>query len=69
MKQNTLLAFIGGAIAGAVIALLFAPEKGENTRRKIKNLAEKEYDDIKKRMQNRGREESAHECCNDADSE
>lgn len=28
-------AFLGGAVAGAVIGLLLAPEKGENTRTKI----------------------------------
>ena len=28
-------AFFGGAIAGAVIGLLLAPEKGEDTRTKI----------------------------------
>ena len=28
-------AFLGGAIAGAVIGLLLAPEKGEDTRTKI----------------------------------
>ena len=28
-------AFLGGAIAGAVIGLLLAPEKGEDTRGKI----------------------------------
>ncbi|MBP3776028.1 MAG: YtxH domain-containing protein [Paludibacteraceae bacterium] len=28
-------AFLGGAIAGAVIGLLLAPEKGEDTREKI----------------------------------
>ena len=28
-------AFLGGAIAGAVIGLLLAPEKGEDTRVKI----------------------------------
>ena len=33
--KNTFLAFLGGAIAGATVALLFAPEKGEVTRRKI----------------------------------
>lgn len=33
-----LYSFIGGAIVGAVAALLLAPEKGENTRRRIKEL-------------------------------
>ena len=34
-------AFIGGAVAGATIGLLFAPEKGEDQRAKIKAALEK----------------------------
>ena len=33
--KNSILAFLGGAAIGATVALLFAPEKGEVTRRKI----------------------------------
>lgn len=33
--KNTFMAFLGGAAIGAVVALLFAPDKGEVTRRKI----------------------------------
>lgn len=32
---NLLAAFIGGAIAGTAIGILFAPEKGSDTRAKI----------------------------------
>lgn len=39
---HVICAVIGGAIAGATVGLLLAPEKGENTRKKImKVLKEK----------------------------
>lgn len=39
---NIVLAVIGGAVAGATVGLLFAPEKGEDTRDQImKYLKEK----------------------------
>lgn len=33
---GVLCAFVGGAVVGAGVALLFAPEKGENLRCRIK---------------------------------
>lgn len=36
-----LYAFLGGAIVGAGAAILYAPEKGEETRRRIKELLRK----------------------------
>lgn len=34
-KSNTFLAFLTGAAAGAILGLLYAPDKGENTRDKL----------------------------------
>ncbi len=42
MKNLGLLyAFFGGAIVGAGAAVLFAPEKGEDLRRRIKDVLRK----------------------------
>lgn len=42
MKAITLIsAFLGGAIAGCAAALLFAPEKGEDVRKRICSLLKK----------------------------
>lgn len=40
MKAKTLLAFVGGIAAGAVLGALLAPEKGEKTRKKLKSMLE-----------------------------
>lgn len=49
MKGDSLFAFIAGAAAGLTLGLLFAPEKGEDTRRKIKETVGDAADSAKAR--------------------
>lgn len=44
---STLLGFLAGAVVGAGLALLFAPQSGKETRQKIKETSEKMAGDIK----------------------
>lgn len=40
MKSSTFFALLTGMAAGAVLGVLFAPEKGEESRKKVKKMAE-----------------------------
>ena len=46
MKGDSLFALIAGAAAGLTLGLLFAPEKGEETRRKVKVAAAEGWDEF-----------------------
>lgn len=46
-SSRTLWAFIVGAAAGAVVGILYAPDKGENTRNKLYFQLNKYRDQLK----------------------
>ena len=46
MKGDSLFALIAGAAAGLTLGLLFAPEKGEETRRTVKAAAANGWDEF-----------------------
>ncbi len=48
---NTLLAFLAGAAIGAGMGILYAPESGERTRKKIKKSAKKAKEDLGERYE------------------
>ena len=45
-KGKILTAFVALATAGAIVGILFAPDKGSKTRRKIKEKGRKVVDDV-----------------------
>jgi gas vesicle protein len=44
--QTVILAFLGGALAGAVAGVLFAPKSGEETRRALKGYAKRAEEEV-----------------------
>lgn len=56
MKSNSFFALLAGAAAGLTLGVLFAPDKGEETRARIKKAAEEGYDDFKEAA-----EDTAHD--------
>jgi len=45
--STILLALLGGAVIGAGLALLYAPQSGRRTRQKLRDLAEEAEDQVR----------------------
>ncbi|UYW00977.1 YtxH domain-containing protein [Flavobacterium agricola] len=48
--SNGLIAILAGVGVGALVGVLFAPEKGSITRKRIKDEVENEADELKKKF-------------------
>lgn len=48
--DKVILAVLGGVAAGAILGILFAPEKGDKTRRKIMNKSNDYADELKNKL-------------------
>lgn len=51
MKSESFLTFVAGAAIGVTLGVLFAPEKGEVTRKKIKEAAQEGYDTAREKAE------------------
>jgi gas vesicle protein len=52
MKSRTVFALLAGAAVGTVLGILLAPDKGEETRKKVKKTTEDCIDKGKERLSN-----------------
>lgn len=50
MKTSSVIALLTGLAAGAVLGVLFAPDKGEESRKKVKKTAEDCLDKMKEKL-------------------
>ena len=50
MKASTFFALLTGAAAGITLGVLFAPEKGEENRKKVKKAVDDCIDKVKEKI-------------------
>jgi gas vesicle protein len=50
-SENTFIAFLAGAACGAAAGILFAPDSGENTRKRIKEAADDVLADLEEEFE------------------
>lgn len=51
-NKTTLIGILGGVAAGALLGILFAPDKGTSTRKKIAKKSSEATDDLKAKFEN-----------------
>ena len=63
MKSRTVIALLAGAAVGAALGILLAPDKGEESRKKVKQTAEDCIDKVKEKLSNlkKGKDENVEE--------
>ena len=60
MKSNSLIALLAGVAAGTVLGVLIAPDKGEESRKKVKKTAEEYIDKVKEKLSDLKKENDEH---------
>ena len=63
MKSRTVIALLAGAAVGAVLGIFLAPDKGEESRKKVKKTAEDCIGKVKDKLSNlkKGKDEDGEE--------
>ena len=51
-KSNVVLGVLAGAAIGALLGILYAPDKGTNTRKKLRRKGEDVVEDLKAKAHN-----------------